>query len=83
MQVLPQRIKSPNQLTWAYSNLLPFEIRTITFTMNVLPAPTNNINDSLNFTADISLSEDLNLSDNTFNLNQYTFWLMTPMTKPA
>ncbi|MFN0201587.1 MAG: T9SS type A sorting domain-containing protein, partial [Bacteroidia bacterium] len=62
--------QTANQLTWAYSNLQPFETRTISLMMNTLPPPTNNISEVLNFEANIFLVNDANLYDNTANLNQ-------------
>jgi uncharacterized repeat protein (TIGR01451 family) len=39
-----------NTLTWNYTNLLPFETRYISLSMNVAVPPTVNTNDLLNFT---------------------------------
>lgn len=62
--------QTASQLTWTYSNLQPFEVRTIDFTMNVLPPPTNNINDIITTVANISLTNDFNPSDNISTLNE-------------
>lgn len=62
------------QLTWDYSNLMPFESRSIYVTLSV-NAPTDtpavNIDDELNFTATVNpiASDDLP-NDNIFNFNQ-------------
>jgi Leucine-rich repeat (LRR) protein len=65
---------APNSLTWNYTNLLPFETRTIALTLNInspLETPAVNSNDVLPFTATINpvVGDDLP-EDNTFNLNQ-------------
>lgn len=62
--------QNANQLTWTYSNLQPFESRSITFVMNILPPPTNNIGEMLNFAANATLTNDVSTNDNTFNLAQ-------------
>lgn len=63
-----------NSLTWNYSNLLPFESRSIYIVLNVnspLETPPVYINDILNFTATINpLSGDDLPDDNTFVYNQ-------------
>lgn len=65
---------APNSLTWNYTNLLPFETRTIALTLNInspLETPAVNSNDILPFTATINpiVGDDLP-EDNVFNLNQ-------------
>lgn len=67
--ILPTNQNS-NQLTWAYSNLQPFESRTMNVTMHILAPPTNNIGDIVNFNATISLANDANMYDNVANLAQ-------------
>jgi len=62
--------QNTNQLTWVYSNLQPFESRTMNVTMHILPPPTNNIGDVVSFNADISLANDANMYDNSAALNQ-------------
>ncbi len=71
--VLPETINSGG-LSWSYTNLLPFESRSILVTFNI-NAPTDtpavNINDVLQFTTSIlPMSGDESTSDNTFLLNQ-------------
>lgn len=62
-------------LTWDYTNLLPFETREISFTM-MLNSPTHpsfplNANDVLTYTALINpLASDETANNNTFTLNQ-------------
>ncbi len=63
-----------NNLSWNYSNLLPFETRVIDLVLNInspIEIPAVNAGDILNFTATISpiIGDDLPL-DNIFNLNQ-------------
>ncbi|WP_290701706.1 T9SS type A sorting domain-containing protein [Lacinutrix sp.] len=63
--------QTANSLTFNYTNLQPFEIRTIDIEMNTFTPPTVNGDDILNFTASISpTSNDQNPNDNTFNLAQ-------------
>ncbi len=62
------------QLTWDYSNLMPFESRSIYVTLSV-NAPTDtpavNIDDELNFTATVNpIAGDDLPNDNVFNFNQ-------------
>lgn len=45
-----QNSATANTLTWNYVNLLPFETRYISLSMNVATPPTVNTNDLLNFT---------------------------------
>ncbi|CAM4282539.1 T9SS type A sorting domain-containing protein [Flavobacterium terrigena] len=63
-----------NNLSWTYSNLLPFETRTIHFMMNVnspTETPSVNSGDILNYIATNTITNtDEMLSDNTFVLNQ-------------
>ena len=64
----------PDLLSWTFNDLLPFETREITFTMN-LNAPTDSppLNDAdvLEFIASITSSEtDETPDDNTFIFNQ-------------
>jgi hypothetical protein len=63
-----------NSLSWNYSNLLPFETRTISVTLNVnspTETPAVNIGDFLNFEATITpvIGDDIP-EDNSFNYNQ-------------
>jgi hypothetical protein len=67
--VLPAN-QTTSQLTWNYNNLQPFETRTMSVTMNILPPPTNNINDVIPFYATISLANDADSSNNNAYLNQ-------------
>lgn len=57
-------------LSWNYSNLLPFEQRTITVKMDVnspTETPAVNIDDILSFTTSITMQgTDVNPADNTF-----------------
>lgn len=60
-----------NTITWNYSNLLPFQTRTITLNFNTLPPPTNNSGDILAFETIINpLADDQNPEDNTYNFEQ-------------
>jgi hypothetical protein len=63
-----------NNLSWNFSNLLPFETKEITFTLNVnspMETPAVNGDDVLNYTTVISSpATDDTPNDNTFTLNQ-------------
>lgn len=74
-----------NTLSWNYSNLLPFESRTIHFTLNV-NAPTEtppvNIDDVLNLAVMIEpIVTDETPDDNVFNLNQIVVGSYDPNDK--
>lgn len=56
--------QNAGELKWVYTNLQPFENRTIKIKLHVLPPPTNNIGQSLSFSADINLANDVAPSDN-------------------
>ena len=63
-----------NNLRWNYTNLMPFENRSILVKLNVnspVETPAVNIGDILNFTATINpiIGDDIP-ADNTFNYNQ-------------
>jgi Leucine-rich repeat (LRR) protein len=66
--------QTTNNLSWAFTNLVPFEIREIAFTLNVntpLETPAVNGGDILNYTTAItSTGTDDTPLDNTFALNQ-------------
>ncbi len=77
--------QSLNTLSWSYSNLLPFESRTINFTLNVnspqeIPAVNNG--DVLSFSASIDpISGDETVNDNTFVLAQTVLGSYDPNDK--
>jgi len=65
---------NPNSLSWNFTNLMPFENRSIDLTLNIngpMETPAVNNGDILNFTASITpvVGDDFPL-DNTFNYNQ-------------
>jgi hypothetical protein len=66
--------QTTNNLSWAFTGLLPFETREITFTLNVnspLESPAVNAGTVLNYTTAItSTGTDDTPLDNTFALNQ-------------
>jgi hypothetical protein len=62
-----------NNLSWAFSSLLPFETREITIVINLnspLETPAVNSGDILPFTATVTGNTDETPNDNTSNLNQ-------------
>ena len=77
--------QSLNTLSWSYSNLLPFESRTIDFTLNVnspQESPAVNIGDVLHFTASIDpIANDETSSDNTFTFAQTVIGSFDPNDK--
>lgn len=70
----PTAIFSANNLQWNYSNLMPFETRTIDFTFNInspTETPPINAGSILNYAAIITPStSDENPNDNSVILNQ-------------
>ncbi len=74
-----------NTLNWSYNNLLPFESRTIDFTLNVnspMETPAVNIDDVLHFTASIDpVSGDETTADNTFAFAQTVIGSFDPNDK--
>ncbi|TGD59851.1 DUF7619 domain-containing protein, partial [Flavobacterium humi] len=70
----PVATASTNSLSWAFTNLVPFETREIAFTLNVnspMETPAVNGGDILHYTASItSVATDELPNDNTFELNQ-------------
>jgi Leucine-rich repeat (LRR) protein len=77
--------QTANNLNWNYANLIPFESRTIYFTLNVngpTETPAVNIGDILNYVATINpITGDETPSDNTFNLNQTVVGSFDPNDK--
>ena len=77
--------QTPNNLNWNYSDLLPFESRTINFTLNVnspLEMPAVNIGDILNFNVSINpIAGDETMADNTFPLAQTVVGSFDPNDK--
>jgi hypothetical protein len=73
--------QTTNQLTWNYSNLPPLETSVISFKMNLLPPPTNNIGDSLAFSVSVPNANDYFPSDNFFTLNQNVIGAYDPNDK--
>ncbi|MEO8770980.1 MAG: T9SS type A sorting domain-containing protein [Ferruginibacter sp.] len=63
--------QSTGLLNWNYTNLAPFEDRYITVQLMVLPAPINNIGDTLQFLSVINpIANDETPSNNSFVLVQ-------------
>jgi len=66
--------QTANNLSWDFTNLLPFETREISLTLNVnspMETPAVNGGDVLNYTASItSAATDETPDDNSFTLNQ-------------
>jgi Secretion system C-terminal sorting domain len=77
--------QTTNTLSWNYSNLLPFESRSIYVTLNVnspMETPAVNIDDVLSFQATINpVSGDATVEDNTFNFNQTVIGSFDPNDK--
>ncbi|MBL7886665.1 MAG: hypothetical protein JNJ52_07955, partial [Flavobacterium sp.] len=77
--------QSTNNLSWNYSNLLPFETRIIDLVLNVngpMETPPVNIDDILYFTSSISpFSGDATAEDNTFDFNQTVVGSFDPNDK--
>lgn len=68
-----------NELVFNYANLYPTETRNINIIFNVLPPPTVNIDDILNFTATIyPIENDAVPNDNTYNMSQVVIGSFDP-----
>lgn len=64
-------LQTANTLTFDFTDLNPFEARTIDMEFNVFPPPTTNIDDELISTATINpVAGDETEADNTFSLHQ-------------
>lgn len=71
--------QTSNSLTFNYSNLNPFETRSINLNFNVIPPPTVNIDDVLEFSATINpISNDNTPDDNVYNLEQIVIGSFDP-----
>lgn len=72
-------------LSWNYSNLLPFESRSINVVLNVnspTETPAVNIGDTLSFSSNINpVSGDENQLDNSFTMNQVVVGSYDPNDK--
>ena len=63
--------QTPNALNFAFTDLAPFEIRSVILNFHIAPPPTTNINDILVFNATVTpLDTDYTPNDNTRILNQ-------------
>ena len=80
-----QTSQSTNNLSWNYTNLLPFETRTIDIMLNLngpTETPAVNINDTLYSNASISpTAGDENEEDNFFSLQQVVIGSYDPNDK--
>lgn len=78
-------VQNTGSLTWNYTNLVPFEVRTVTVTLNVnspMETPAVNIGDQLDFTATINpISGDETPLDNVFGLKQIVVGSFDPNDK--
>lgn len=69
-------------LEWNYSNLLPFELRSIPVSFSVFTPPTVEINDVLSFTAMVNpIASDVTPLDNTKVINQIVVSSFDPNDK--
>ncbi|MCF6133341.1 DUF7619 domain-containing protein [Flavobacterium wongokense] len=77
--------QSTNNLNWTYSNLMPFESRTIEFKLHLngpTDTPAVNLDDVLHFTATINpIPGDETPEDNVFHLTQTVRGSMDPNDK--
>ena len=77
--------QSVNNLSWNFSNLLPFQTQSIHFTLNVnstVENPPVNIGDILNSTASINYATgDETPDDNVFELHQHVVNALDPNDK--
>ncbi|MBL4604551.1 MAG: T9SS type A sorting domain-containing protein, partial [Flavobacteriaceae bacterium] len=80
-----ENTQSNGELSWSFSNLIPFDIKVINVTMN-LNAPTEtpplNGGDVLTYNATISpTADDENVTDNSFSLKQTVVNSLDPNDK--
>ena len=76
--------QTTNSLSWSFSNLLPFETREISVTLNVnspTETPAVNNGDVLNYVVTIVGAADETPSDNTSTLNQAVVNALDPNDK--
>lgn len=76
--------QTTNNLTWNFSNLAPFESRTIDVTLNLnspLETPPSNSGDILNYTATVNGLTDETAIDNLSTLNQTVVNSLDPNDK--
>ncbi|WP_284652160.1 DUF7619 domain-containing protein [Flavobacterium terrisoli] len=76
--------QSTDNLSWDFSNLLPFETREILVTLNInspMEIPAVNSGDILNYTTAITAATDETPNDNTSVLNQTVFNSFDPNDK--
>lgn len=82
---LPANNQTNNSFTWNFTDLAPFESQTVEVVFNVngpMEVPAVNIDDILNFTANIAIDNaDETLDDNTFELNQIVVGAYDPNDK--
>ena len=68
---VPLNNQSPGQIVWNYSNLQPFENRTIDVQFLLLPPPVNNVGDTIYYQATVNpVAGDQTPADNSFTLPQ-------------
>lgn len=71
-----------SSLEWNFSNLLPFEMRSIAVTFSVFTPPTVEINDVLSFSAMVNpIASDVTPLDNTKVINQIVVSSFDPNDK--
>ena len=71
--------QNANTITFDYTDLNPFESRTIDLQFNILPPPIVNIDDNFHFTATINpITGDFTEDDNVFDLIQLAIGAYDP-----
>jgi Leucine-rich repeat (LRR) protein len=76
--------QATNNLSWSFSNLLPFETREIGVTLNInspTATPPVNLGDVLNYKATVAGLTDETPNDNTSSLNQTVVNALDPNDK--
>ncbi len=74
-------INNPTGFTYDYTDLGPFETRSMIVTMQVPPIPTVNLGDILTNQATITAASDINLDNNTFSISQTVIGSYDPNDK--
>lgn len=68
---VPPASQAGNAIHWNYTNLYPFQTRSVDVTFHVFPPPVANVGDTLHFTGVIDpIPGDETPADNTFNFTQ-------------
>lgn len=77
-------VQSGNQISWTFSNLIPFANHVVNFKLNVnspMETPAVNIGDTLDFNATVTAGSDETPADNIFGFKQFVLGSYDPNDK--